>query len=147
MSPDDDPRPVPEPDEVSQFYWDAARDGRLDLQRCDACARLQFPPDIVCVHCQSLELTPATVSGRGAVYAYAVVDRAFHEGFVDALPYVIGLVELDEQPGLRLLTNLVGAAPESWQVGMPVEVSFEPRRDAVLPQFRRAQSPPAGAAT
>ena len=133
-----DTRPLPLPDEISGFFWDGAREGRLLVQRCGACSKLQYPPDVVCVHCQSLDLAPAEVSGRGQVWSYTVVDRVFHAGFADSVPYVVALIELDDQPGLRLLTNVVDASPGQLRVGLPVEVVFEDRGEIVLPQFRPA---------
>lgn len=134
-----DPRPVPTPDDVSGFYWQAAAEHRLVLQRCRSCHELQYPPEICCVHCQSDEFELAEVSGRGVLYSYAVVDRALHAGFVDTLPYVVAFVELDEQPGLRILTNLVDVPPDTpLSCGMPVEVTFEDRGTVTLPQFRPA---------
>lgn len=111
------------------------------VQRCAACRRFQYPPDVACVHCQSTDLVGTEVSGHGVLYSYAVVDRSFHAGFVDEVPYVVALVELDEQPGLRVLTNLVDAPADSLAVGQAVTVTFETRSDVVLPQFR-----PVGAA-
>lgn len=140
--PGPDPRPVPEPDEVSRFFWNGARKGQLLLQRCSRCSRFQYPPDVACVHCQATELAPAAVSGRGLLYSYTVVERAFHAGFAHALPYVVGLVELDEQAGLTMLTNIVDVSPEKLQVGMELEVTFEDRGEAVLPQFRPAGGRP-----
>lgn len=130
-------RPVPAPDDVSGFFWNAAAERRLVLQRCSSCSKLQYPPEVCCAHCQSQEFEAAEVSGRGAIYSYAVVDRPLHAGFIDALPYVVTLVELDEQPGLRMLTNLVDV-PEGTTLscGMPVEVAFEERGSVTLPQFR-----------
>lgn len=134
-----DPRPVPAPDDVSGFYWQAAAEHRLVLQRCRSCHKLQYPPEICCVHCQSDQFALAEVSGRGVLYSYAVVDRALHAGFIDALPYVVAFVELDEQPGLRILTNLVDVPPDApLSCGMPVEVTFEDRGAVTLPQFRPA---------
>ena len=131
-----DLRPRPLPNEANAFYWDAAREHRLVLQRCDSCHLFQYPPDVVCVHCQSLAMTPTEVSGGGVLYSFATVGRAFHPGFVDQLPYVVGLVELDEQPGLRMLTNIVDASSSELSVGMAVEVTFEDRETVTLPQFR-----------
>lgn len=131
-----DPRPIPELDDISSFFWEGAREGVLLVQRCSACLRYQYPPDVVCVSCQSFELIPTAVSGRGLLYSYAIVDRPFHLGFVDAVPYIVAIVELAEQVGLKMLTNLVGVAPEGLEVGMPVEVTFEDRGRVVLPQFR-----------
>jgi uncharacterized OB-fold protein len=90
------------------------------------------------VHCQALELAPTAVSGRGTLYSFTVVERTFHAAFADRLPYVIGLVELDDQAGLRMMTNIIDAARDELQIGMPVEVTFEDRGERVLPQFRPA---------
>jgi uncharacterized OB-fold protein len=109
------------------------------LQRCRSCRQLQFPPDVCCVHCQSEEYEHVEVSGRGSVYSYAVIDRPLHQGFVDAVPYVIALVELAEQSGLRLLTNIVETPPEQISCGMPVTVTFEDRGDVTMPQFRATE--------
>lgn len=134
-----DSRPVPAPDELTAFFWNGAGEARLLLQRCDRCSLYQYPPDVACVHCQSTELTATAVSGRGTLYSYTVVDRAFHAGFATRLPYVIGLVELQEQPGLKMLTNILAADPGRLRVGLPLEVTFETRGDVVLPQFRPAE--------
>ncbi len=132
-----DRRPRPAPDDVTRFYWDAAAEHRFVLQRCRSCAKLQYPPEICCLHCQAEDFEPVEVSGRGVIYSYSVVDRPLHAGFVDALPYVVVLVELADQPELRVLTNLVDV-PEGTPLscGMPVEVVFEDRDGVTLPQFR-----------
>ncbi|MBY8856790.1 OB-fold domain-containing protein [Nocardia sp. CA2R105] len=132
-----DPRPVPEPDDVTRFYWDAAAAGRLVLQRCCSCRRMQYPPEICCVHCQGEHFDLTEIAGCGVIYSYCVMDRPLHAGFVDALPYVVVLVELEDQPGLRILADLV-AVPEGTPLscGLPVEVVFEQRGAVTLPQFR-----------
>jgi uncharacterized OB-fold protein len=135
-----DPRPVPALDDVSGFFWNAAAEHRLVIQRCNACAKLQYPPEMCCSHCQSQECEPAQVSGRGVIYSYAKVDRPLHAGFVDALPYLVALVELDEQPELRILTNLVDVAEgTTLSCGMAVEVVYEQRGAVTLPQFRLSE--------
>jgi len=54
-------------------------------------------------------------------------------------PYVIALVEIVEQPEVRLMTNIVGVAPEAVSIGMPVRVVFEhhsdDRGDVWIPLF------------
>jgi len=136
-----DSRPIPDPDDFTRFYWEGAAQGHLLVQNCRACHRLQYPPDVVCVHCQSADVEPVEVSGRGTLFSFARVERLFHSGFANSLPYVIALVELEEQAGLRLLTNIVDAAGVSLEVGMPVEVVFEDRGEVTVPQFRPAGVP------
>jgi len=134
-------RPRPILDEVTAFYWEAAGKGRLAALRCDTCRRFHHPPDIACPHCGGTALHPETVSGRGTVFAATVVRQAFDRAFADAVPYTVALVELEEQPGLKVLTNLVGAdATTPVAVGTPVELVVEPHGDWSLPQFRVATS-------
>jgi uncharacterized OB-fold protein len=50
-------------------------------------------------------------------------------------PYVVALVELDEGP--RLISNIVGCAPEDVAVDMPVQLRFEAAGDFALPRFAK----------
>lgn len=132
-----DPRPLPRPDDVTRFYWDAAAERRLVLQRCLSCTKVQYPPEVCCVHCQAEGFELSEIPGQGVIYSYAEVSRPLHSGFLDAVPYVVVIVELDVQPGLRILANLVDApAGTDLACGMPVEVVFEDRGTVTLPQFR-----------
>jgi uncharacterized OB-fold protein len=40
------------------------------------------------------------------------------------VPYAVALVELPEQPGLRLTTNVIGREPQLVEIGASVEVVF-----------------------
>ncbi|MDA4106813.1 Zn-ribbon domain-containing OB-fold protein [Mycolicibacterium holsaticum] len=140
-NPSADLRPAPAPDDISGFYWNAAAEQRLVLQRCSSCHTLQYPPEVCCQRCQERNFELTEMSGQGVIYSYAVVDRPLHSGFLNALPYVVVLVELDEQPGLRILTNLIDV-PEGTAVscGMRVEVVYEERGSITLPQFRLSEA-------
>jgi uncharacterized protein len=128
---------MPIADETTAFYWDAAREGRLEVQRCAACSRWHFPPVIACPACQSEQLVPTPVSGRGVVYSFTRVEQPLGPvGEGPATPFTLALIELPEQAGLRLLTNIVQTEAETVRVGMPVEVVFESYEGGVLPQFR-----------
>lgn len=134
-----EPTPVrfPRPTMSAASIGGAAADHRLILQRCRACHKLQYPPEICCLHCRADDFDATESSGRGVIYSYSVVDRPLHAGFVAALPYVVALVELDDQSGLLILTNLVDVPAETQlRCGLPVEVTFEQRGAVTLPQFR-----------
>jgi len=128
-------KPVPAPDVVTESYWNAARRHELVVTACIPHGHLTFPPDIACTVCGARELESRTVSGNGTVYTFTVVRQAFDPAFADDVPYVLALVELDEQPGLRVLANLVGVEPDDVEVGAAVHVVFESRDGVVLPQF------------
>ena len=128
-------KPAPVPDAWSESYWRGAGEGRMVLPRCEH-GHLSYPPAPSCPRCGSRALTPTEVPGRGTVYSFTVVRQTSDPAFADDLPYVVALVELDAQPGLRLLTNIVGPDPERVDIGTPVEVVFEPRGDQSVPQFQ-----------
>jgi len=130
------PPPVPVPDPLTQFFWDAAAEGKLMIQRCNDCGQHIHPPRPICRKCLSTDLAPVEVSGRATLYAWTVAEQAFHPYFADKLPYVYATVELHEQR-TKLITNIVDCSIDDLRADMPVEVVFEPLTDTVtLPKFR-----------
>jgi uncharacterized OB-fold protein len=125
-------RPQATPD--TAFFWGAAREGRLVIQRCSACLALRHPPGPLCPHCHSLEWEAFPVSGTGRLFSYTVVHHPRMPGFTG--PAIVGIVELDE--GVRLVTNLAVDDPGSLSIGEPLEVFFLGQEGGwSVPQFRR----------
>ena len=129
-----DLRPRPQADIDSQGYWAAALERRLAIRRCLDCRTYLHFPSPVCSQCGSRRHEWATVSGRGTIYTYIVVGHATTAGFVP--PYAVAWIELEEQTGLRVLSDIVECEPDAVAVGMPVEVVFDNVGDAVVPRFR-----------
>jgi uncharacterized protein len=103
-------------------FWTGGARGQLLIEHCDECARWVHPPVGSCRQCGGT-LTARPVSGRGSVFTYTVNMHAYNPTV--PTPYVIAIVELVEQQGLRLAANIVDCEPESVACGMPVEVRFE----------------------
>ena len=126
-------RPLPRVDGDAKPFWDAARDGRLLLQRCTACGAWRFPPGLVCRSCASTSAEWVAASGRGRLHSVTVVHRTPIAAFRDDVPYVVGLVDLDE--GVRLMARLT-PADRPPGIGARVEAAFERVDDDVtLPPF------------
>lgn len=145
-TPDHEARPIPQPSAVTQPYWDSAAHGRLSIQRCSTCRRFSHPPRSECPSCGSTELSFEPVSGRGRLETFSIVHRSFAPGFRTGEPYVIAWVLLEEQPALRVFTNIVDTELDALLVDMPVEVLFtELAGFGPVPEFRgvveRAPSP------
>ena len=117
-------------------FWQGGQEGELRFLRCTACSSYVHPPAPVCGACLGRELEVSAVSGRARVLTYTVNHQPWLPGF--APPYVVAIVELEEQDGLRLTTNLVNCAPEEVRIGMPVRVCFEIQDDVALPLFEPA---------
>src|SRR5262245_57818986 len=116
--------PVPVPSDLTRFFWEGVAEGRLRFLRCPACGHYIPYPRTVCNRCLSEDLAPEDVSGKGRLYSYTVVTQAFHPWFVDRLPYTLAVIELDEEPGLRMTSNMVDCPEEKLHIDLPVEVVF-----------------------
>ncbi|MBI3785763.1 MAG: OB-fold domain-containing protein [Deltaproteobacteria bacterium] len=139
-------RPTPALEPRTEAFWRACRAGRLEFTHCVACDYLIHPSRPICPKCRGRNLDVKQVSGRGRVHSYTANHKAWYPG--QDVPYLIALVELIEQHGLRLMTNIVDCPIEAVHIGMPVRVRFESLNDEVgLPLFEpeaTQEKPPPG---
>jgi uncharacterized protein len=130
---------VPGMTDLTAPYWDAAREGRLVVQVCQACHEIWHPPLLRCPHCHSTGLGWRAVSGNGTVYTYTIVRHPTHYAFADKIPYILAIIELAEGP--RLVTALTGIDPDEVRAGQPVQVVFRDIAEGItLPYFEPAAS-------
>ncbi|MEV0260403.1 OB-fold domain-containing protein [Streptomyces sp. NPDC050617] len=127
------PRPRPVVNRDNAGFWEGVADGKLLIQRCDACATPRFPWLPGCGSCGSPRWTPFEASGAGTVFSYVVMHHPPFPAFDP--PYAVGLIELAE--GVRMISNVTGVPYDKVRIGMPVELEFL-RVDAelTLPVFR-----------
>ena len=120
------PKQSPIPDEVDKPFWDACNEDRLVVQNCKACNRLQHPPAQVCAKCGSSEnLEWRGVSGRGRIYSYGVMYDCPVPMLTVDQPFNIAVIELEEDPGIKMLSHLPGTPVDRVPVGANVQVEFE----------------------
>lgn len=133
--------PLPLPTPLTQFFWDGCQARRLMILRCQACGHFVHYPRPICSKCLSTDLAPEEVSGRATLYGYTVTMQAFHPYFVDKLPYTLAVVELAEQEGLRITTNLIDVPEAELKTGMPVKLAWrEIGPKLVLPMFTKTDA-------
>ena len=123
------PRPVPHLDGEAAPFWRALAKGRIELPRCQDCARFIFYPRSFCPTCLSRDVAWEAVDPAGTVYTFTVVHKPTNPYFLDRVPYVHAIVELG--CGIRLPTILVGCKPNEVSIGMAVEPVFEKASDEV----------------
>ena len=95
---------------------------QLLIEHCDNCARWVHPATGECRQCGST-LVARPVSGHGTVFTYTVNYHPYNPKI--PVPYVIAIIELAEQSGLRLAANIVDCEPDSVICGMLVEIRPE----------------------
>ena len=127
-------RPLPLITQENEFFWTSGADGKLRFQECKACAALIHPPAPVCRYCRSRDIGVRAVSGRATLAGFTVNERFSLPGM--PAPYVIAQVAIEEDPRVRLTTNIVDADPDQLELGQQVEVVFEQAEDVWLPLFR-----------
>jgi uncharacterized OB-fold protein len=68
------------------------------------------------------------------VFSYTVNYHQWRPGLT--VPYVVALIELSDQPGLRLTSNLVDCPSGDVRIDMSVAVTFVRQGDVYVPLFR-----------
>jgi uncharacterized protein len=126
------PRIIPPLTDANRPFWTGGATGQLLIQRCERCRRWVHPPVDACDACGG-PLTPEPVAGTGTIFTFTVNHQQYHPDVPP--PYVIAIVELDEQDDLRLPTNIVNADADALDCGTRVHVVFEPHGDEFVPVF------------
>ncbi|HVN63862.1 MAG TPA: Zn-ribbon domain-containing OB-fold protein [Candidatus Binataceae bacterium] len=132
-------KPVPAVTPELKDFFAGARTGHLMVQKCEECGYLRFPAYEFCSNCWSKRSSWVPVSGRGEIYSFNIMHQVYHPGFAGEVPYAVVVVKLEE--GCKMVSNLIGVAPDRIKCGMPVEVVFEKLTDEVsIPKFRPRES-------
>lgn len=111
-----DPVRAEQRSEFSPFFLHVAK-GELAFPYCDSCNRFHWYPMKRCPHCQSAAIRWQAVKGVGRLYSWTEVRHQFGD---HPTPYIVGIVEFDDAPGLRMVTNIVGVSPAELQIDLPV---------------------------
>jgi uncharacterized OB-fold protein len=128
----------------TEGFWAAARERRLVVQKCAACGHLRFPPHPYCPKCRSNAVGWQTMSGRGRIWSFVVAHKPTLPAFADFVPYPVAIIELDDEPRLRMTGNIVASPdapinsvdPARLAIGQKVQVAFtQVADDVVLPRW------------
>jgi uncharacterized protein len=111
-----------------ESVWAASlQSGLLKIPRCCHCHAWNWYPIPNCRSCQHSGFEWIEVGLTGTLYSWTRVHRRF-TSFELAVPYVVGLVEMADAPGVRIAARLhVGA---DLVPGIGDAVTLEPARNA-----------------
>jgi uncharacterized OB-fold protein len=132
-------------DPTSNEFWLGCARGELLVQACGACGARRMPPRPMCPQCRSTAVIWEPTSGRGRVWSFIVAHPPLLPAFAAVAPYNAIVVELDEDPGIRFVGNLVASAdgeineidPSTITIAEPVRVVFHRIEDVTLPRWVR----------
>ena len=140
------PTRPPKRNPETDAFWDGCAQGQFRLPRCNACGHHIWYPRLLCPECHSTDVAYVDTSGRGTLFSYTTITRG-RGPYADRVPYLFAMIELDEGP--LVLSNVVDVEPDEVEIGMPLEVVFEPVPESSDRLFRfrpAATSPPSPSA-
>jgi uncharacterized OB-fold protein len=110
---------------------------RLLINRCRQCGTWHHPPLPICPACWSTDVQPTEVAGTGSIHLLVFLHQGPPAPGVDySTPHPVATVELDEQPGLRFTSTVIGAANDEIGIGRRVRLDWIERAGLPLPVFR-----------
>ena len=119
--------PAPSQNLESKPFWDAAKQGKFLIKRCNACGEPHWYPRTMCPFCHSTDTSWLESKGEGKIYTFSVMRRN------TPVPYAIGYVTLDE--GVSLLTNFVDCDFDALTIGQRVKLKWTATGEATPPVF------------
>jgi uncharacterized OB-fold protein len=128
---------LPTIEDESRPFWDAAREGKFLIRRCDDCGTVHHYPRPFCPSCWSENVSWVEASGRATLYTYSTVFMNDLPPFNERIPYVAAAVDLEEGP--RVMTNVIDCDPAELRVGMALKVVYT----AVTDEFTAPMFTPA----
>jgi uncharacterized OB-fold protein len=129
---------LPEITPENAAFWAGGARGELMIVRCQACAQAIHPPQVICPVCLSTDVSAHAALGTGRILARTINRQPWSPDL--AVPYTLAVVELDEEPGVRITARVVGCDPEAPRIGDEVKVDFEAAGEGVwIPVFRLAE--------
>ncbi|MGD9961966.1 Zn-ribbon domain-containing OB-fold protein [Nocardioides sp.] len=115
-------RPFPVATADSRPFWQFTGDHELRVPRCTDCGVLRYPPTARCGFCLSPASEWVLLSGRATLTSWTTVRDAFVPGI--PTPYHPAEVELVEQAGLSMITQLVDLGEDDLRPGKELAVSW-----------------------
>lgn len=110
-------------DNDNAAYFRGLLQQRLLINRCNECHHWHHPPRPICPKCWSDFVTATEVAGTGSVALVTVLRQGRPEPGVDfSNGHALAAVELDEQPGLRIASTILGPAATEVTVGQRVKL-------------------------
>lgn len=90
--------------EFNVKFWQGLAEGEFRCIECADCARLSFPPKLVCPGCHSTNSDWRALQGRGTIYSLSTIHAVAPALAADG-PVRVAVVDLDE--GLRIVVRLL----------------------------------------
>lgn len=129
--------PFPDPPLDAREFWRHCAERRLMFQTCADCATPRHPPTPLCPNCQSTATDWRKAPTDARIYSYTIVHNPSHQAVADRVPYNVAVIEFPDLPGVKLVSNVVDAAPNALKIGLAVVLEWQQHGQGPwLPRFK-----------
>ena len=127
------------PDASTAPFWEAVKDHRLCFARCTSCGAFHYPALPFCGECLTQDVEWVQSSGDATLYSFTIIRHAVVPELAAYVPYCLAVVDVDDCPGVRMMTNVVGADFDALAVGQKLKVYFhDVNGEVTIPRFTPA---------
>ena len=120
-------------------FWRHCANRELRFQRCDNCGAWRHPPGPLCAACRSPRSRWDLAADDAELFSYTIVHHAATAALKQAVPYNVAIVAFPSLGHLRIVSNVIDAAPHELRIGMPLELAWQQaEKERQLPVFRKA---------
>lgn len=117
-------------------FWEACETGRFLLHRCESCGRHYWPASRCITH-GDLAMNWVESAGAGTLYTYTVMHHAYTQSMAGKVPYVVGVIQMDEGPFFH--SNIVDCDIADIHIGMKLRAHMTAHESGLtIPIFRPA---------
>lgn len=104
-------------------FWEGAARGKIMVQCCADCGTRRWPPRFACWTCRSLETKWVEEMQEGRLYSWTIVGAPTSRAYAD-VPYIVGIVELEEKPPVRLIGYVADIDTSRLCAGLKLKARF-----------------------
>lgn len=132
--------PGPEPTIDDRVFWEHCAARELRFQRCCGCGRFRHPPAPACPRCRSFDSDWVRAEDEAELFSFTIVHYSAQAAIAPALPYNVAIVRFQSFHDVRLVSNVVDAAPGDLRIGMRLTLAFEAAGNGhLIPRFRATE--------
>jgi len=105
---------------VEQFYKFLGME-KLMAGKCLKCGKIHLPPRPLCDNCYSIDFEWVSISGKGKLLTYTIINIAPAQ-FQALAPYAVGIVQLEN--GVKIPGMIPGLKQDQLRIGMELTLDF-----------------------
>lgn len=115
--------------------WESIAAGAMQLQKCDACGTLRYPPGPTCPKCLSTDFKWTPIAGVGRILSWTT----FHRQYLPAYPAPHTVVAMQLAEGPIMIGHVPADQRMRLAVDAPVRMTYVMHADGYqIPSFELA---------